>query len=357
MVQTRAGRRNPRLNPVTYYGNAIPFGAAIADVADLAGVSVVVPSDVSVAVNVDLRGIDGFRALQLVAEQAGMVCEWRDGAVRVRKSGGAAEAVGLILPGYEKTDEVREAARRLMGDDAVVEILGDRLLVGGSAASVDRMEEVSQLMAQGPSSWMVELRLVQVSEGFAHALGLDWNVGGELVARLGVGEGIDSTARMAVVVAAIAEASRRSEGAELLTVARLHLVEGREVRYVQGDRVPIRKRSVSPEGTVTDVDVEYVETGFTLDVSGRRVPEGLMLELRPELSSVAAIIDGAPQVRTQTLQSVAVVRSGEWLVLTGFEGAQVTRDSNDLPLGRKAAQGASTRVVILVRAERISNAQ
>lgn len=347
--------QRPTLLKVTYSAFDLPFADVISDVASAAGVSLAVQSSLNTPVSVEFNDVPGESAIEHLSRLVDLSPRYDGDTLTLVPRGGRVDSMRLITPGYEDPAQVMEAARSLLGTDGVVQPLGDRLLVGGVSSDLDRMSQLSETLDVGPDGWIVELQLVQVSEGLSEALGLDWTASGELVMDVSASDAMtDSEVGLALTVGALAEASRERDGAALVTSARLLLLEGRTVDFRQGDQVPIRQRTVSPEGTVTDTDVRFIDVGFSLSLTGRRVSTGLLLDIRPELSSVVGFIDGAPRIRTQSLTSTAVVKSGQWVLLTGFDSMTSARSRDELlPFGLRTNDQADTRVVMLLRAQRV----
>ena len=104
-------------------------------------------------------------------------------------------------------------------------------------------------------------------------------------------------------------------------------------------------------------DVERISTGFTLDVSGQRVPGGIRLALDPTISEVTGFVDTIPILSQRSVSATVMVRSGDWLILSGLDQISETNDRGYSPLpGDLHVKNRSTRSLhVLVRAVRVSS--
>lgn len=352
-----------RLGRVSYAADGEPLSVVVADLAYELGISIIVDAGVDRAVTLVVNDVEAAQVFVDLADQANARLEYTDGLLRfVPRDRAGVASIGVYRPGFDDPDGVVETSRLLLGRNSVVRRLGDRVVVGGDRSQLQKFGELTKYLEAGPDSWLLEVHLVSLTAGVSRSLGLDWSVAGTFEASLGesIGDvltgGTLTGARAAAVVAAMAELSMTDRHAKLLTVARLHLLEGTPVRFSSGEVTPVPQRTVSDQGTVTTTGFRDVETGFIIDASGRRVPGGLHLDIRPTLSSVTGFVDGAPIIARRALTTSVIVASGEWVILTGFDDWRSDRTSDLLPLGRRRSDDSDSRFVILIRAERTRHA-
>jgi type II secretory pathway component GspD/PulD (secretin) len=348
----------PNLPRVTYNAESQPFQSVAADIASMLGVSSVLSASSESPVTVEFIDVEGRRALEAIAEQVGLSVRWDSGVVRWSADGGAAQAVIVSRVGFEDVEEVSQAARDFLGDKAVVQPIGDRLMVGGTDSQVSAWGEVSPFFDARPDAWLLRVSVVELAESVSRDLGLDYEIGGKVLADVAGAAGFAfdgvSSISAALAASAILRAASASTDGRVLTVGRLHLVEGGEASLRSGDTVPVPQRTVSPEGTVTTNGFTNVDTGFILNAKSRRVPTGLILDVRAELSSINGFVEEAPIVTSRTVEGRMILRSGETALLTGLDVlASSSETDTTLPLGAVKRTQRGSRVYVIIRADRI----
>lgn len=346
--------------PITYYADGEPLPVVVGDIAAMLNLSIIVDSGLDRKVTIAVNQLDAARVMEELAEQVGATLTYESGLLRfINPQSAGVSSIGVFRTGYDDPAQVVEVTRALLGQRAVIRILGDRLVVGGNNRELSQFSDLSRYLETSPDSWILEVRLVSLSAGFASSIGLDWSTTATLDASLAgvVGDvalpGALTGIRAAAAVAAIAEASAESRDARLLTVCRLQLLEGETSRFQSGDTIPVPRRTVSDQGTVTTEGYTMIDTGFILTATARRVPGGIRLDLEPELSSVNGFVGDAPIVTRRRVTSSAILSSGEWMVLTGFDDL-IDSASRDLrPLGVRSSTKSSSQFVVLLRAIRV----
>ena len=119
----------------------------------------------------------------------------------------------------------------------------------------------------------------------------------------------------------------------------------------------MERRTVSSEGTVTVTGFDDVESGFVLEVTARRVPGGVLLDLVPTLSTVTGFVGGKPVLAKRSMDASAVFDSGDWLVLSGLDSLSGSADASGMPgvpwLQSNSVASDRSTLVLAVRAVRV----
>lgn len=213
--------------------------------------------------------------------------------------------LGAILP-----QDRAVMVRRVTGMDAMTakEVLGvytseyGRLAITpqGVAVAGDRMEVISRMSAMldqveavRVDSWMVQLYVFSMSENYTRDLGIEGATTIDLAGTLtsaGAASGLASAALKALV-----RASFQSDSIRLATSPLFVLVEGQTAELDDGQTIPIPKRAVSDQGTVTTTGYELIQTGLTVKVSVRPAADGLgLLTLDYSSNQISRYVESAP---------------------------------------------------------------
>ncbi len=81
--------------------------------------------------------------------------------------------------------------------------------------------------------------------------------------------------------------------------------DGETATWQDGERVPIPRKTVSNEGTVSTTGYDYTDTGFIVNASVRRSKIGGRLNLRVVMSDIKSYVENAP-VTSQTVYTLDV---------------------------------------------------
>lgn len=350
---------------MTLSADGMPLAAFLRYLSDQGGVSVVAEEGFDTApVTIDARDQPVSAVLGAVARRLGVqltrsgslyflgALRPEDRGVLVRKVtrlGGPelAQAVTVLLS---------EFGRATAYPDGLV-VVGDRVEV------LQRVTELLDSIESAPSeSWAVQLHVVSITRSEASDLGLDVVPELEIAARFAAASGTLLTpgsptgtgATLAGGLTAILRAERERRGVRMVADPLFVLVDGEEGTFRNGERVPVPRRTVSPEGTVTTLEFQYEQTGLDLRVTLRDLGAGrAMATVDVELSDIVGFIENAPRVRNQQFHTQAVLATGGVYLL----GALRRDDENHGTLGvlgtRKTKADSEQVVQVWARAYRI----
>lgn len=370
--------KDPQLQPVQPWGlpavtlrvEATTFRAVADEVGRQAGVGLAFPAQVGdkpVSFIADKE--PGETAIRRLAAMVGLAAVKDGQLVQFVERGKAVEGVTLVRTGYADPTKLGEALKSMGGDDVKVTVVGDRVVVAGSPAVLERAAQMREWFDKGYDGWHLEVKLVRVSKKFAERVGIDWKVSANVKAAAGtlIDDLIPAPlvgARAEALVEAVAQFSQTDEDATIVYSAPLLVMEGRSATLQQGDRLPILRKAVSDQGTVTQTGFDTIDTGFKLRALATRVGSGVLLELEPELSAVTGFVGEVPVLSRSSVQASCVVKSGEWIVLGGLESAEKRVGRTGLPGVGSPPLGGSTdsslsesMLLFVVRATRVFAAQ
>jgi type II secretory pathway component GspD/PulD (secretin) len=338
----------------------------LTDVTSQLGLSCVIPEGLgSVTVNFD--DVNGESAIREICRQLNLGVRLEDKVLILTQGEGRSEAFGVFYRGQDLPDELADVGRTVVGKGVSVKRIGERVVVSGEQEDVERMANLlSHLRAAASDTWMLDVALVSLGKSVRRDAGLDWTVGGGAGVDMSAGTGrLDISgpvfgARAAASVAVVLRAVEEGREASTVTRGTLLLVEGQKASLQQGESVPLPRRSISPEGVVTVVGYDNIQTGFNLEAEAHRVEGGVSLKLRPRLSGVTGFQGEQPIIAERTCESTVELKSGEWIVISGLDDSSDSRSYTGLPRVSRTRLTAADRtnlerdvLVVLVRATRV----
>lgn len=192
----------------------------------------------------------------------------------------------------------------------------DGLLVVGDTVDVLRRlaEMLDQFEAIETPVWIVQLHLVSFTSAAAHDLGVDL----EPAARVGLALATGSAAAAVstglsvnATLDAVLQIANQRDDVKVTAAPMFLLLDGTKSDFTQGDRVPIPRRTVSNEGTVTTSGYDYVQTGVFCEVALRESnPTAARLDVKVSLSDIKRFVGEAPVTGEERFNTAAVVNAG-----------------------------------------------
>ncbi len=294
------------------------------------------------------------QALGLIAAQVEMnLAETVDGYHLLAKTS------ARVTPSQFVGPEEASAAVSVAYPDLSVAVAGGSLVIAGEG--VDDAASLVESLNALPATWMLDVLVVELQASAARELGLDWSLGLTLSARADAGTGITATqgpvlgGRAAAIAEVIGRLRAETRLASLANRGTLYLLDGQSATMRQGDQIPVPRRVTSAEGTVSVVGFENIETGFTLTATARPAGEYVRLDLAPTISEVSGFVQNeAPILLERSAELVALVRPGEWLVVSGFDRASNRENRSginaaSLLTSAESATDETSTIVMLVR--------
>ncbi|MBL4882949.1 MAG: hypothetical protein JKY95_00250 [Planctomycetaceae bacterium] len=333
-----------------------PVSQIIYEVANQLEISVLVPELPSTKVmTASYDQAPGQNVIEDLAAYIGMVADYDGQTLRFLSQDRSTFDFIVLRSGYKPASELVQDLTGLLGSDARVKAVDDRVIVSGTRRDLEQVKRFEKHLQTGPDGWQLNVRIVAVTESFRRDLGLDW----DLSARGGLNvTELSSIATTQLVVQVVAEATQIQSDAVLYNTATLYVLEGSTSEISQGRRVPVPRFSTSPEGTTTTVGYDYVDAGFSLKVAAERVPAGVRLKLEPSISNVVGFVQDAPITEQSSVVADVIMRDGEWVIITGLSTEQTSSDYKGIP-GMKRSFGTESRLMdkssllVMVQARRI----
>jgi type II secretory pathway component GspD/PulD (secretin) len=248
-------------------------------------------------------------------------------------------------------DGVKSAVDVMLSDAGRLSTFPDGLLVCGDRVEV--LERIRDLLdrveASGAESWAVQLYLISLSETKATELGINAQPLIELSHALATksnGLGLSTTTpddikKLSNALTSVLKASASSQDIRIVAQPLFLLLDGESSKFSSGISIPIPKRSVSDQGTVTTQGYEFVNSGLDCDASIREVSAQLVrFKVAVELGQLQGFVEEAPIRSKDRFETVAVLSSGGVYLLGSLSrderNQSVSGPFSMLPTNRKS---------------------
>lgn len=272
------------------------------------GISVVCAESIDtrpVTVDIVKQGVDGIlsvvaRRLSVQVTRAGSV--YYIGQLSVEDRGVLVRKVSRL-----RGEELIESVQTLLSEHGRVAGYDDGLVIVGDKVEIlQRVNELIEGVENAPSdSWFVQLYLISFHDEKLLEYGVDLSL--DMLYSKGFFDAADT---MGAVLTAAVKASKDEKFVTLVSSPFFVIADGAYAQYVSGQNVPIPRKAVSDQGTVTTTGYEYQQTGLQFRIALRQVQHGKAnIAVLFEFSSIVDYIEQAPVTINERFEAVCNVKS------------------------------------------------
>ncbi|MFT3817639.1 MAG: type II secretion system secretin GspD [Rubrivivax sp.] len=251
------------------------------------------------------------------------------------------------VPGQTATAVPFEGSLRVVADE-----LNNAILVYGTTAQFERIEDALRRLDLPPTQVMIEASIVEVTLTDETSYGLQWTFG-DRRASGGTGTSVLSQVDGGVLggalagfsytiknsvgnVRAVLNAMAEKSLVRVLSAPSLMVLDNHTAQIAVGDQVPVQtSETISAESTTRTSTIQYKDTGVSLAVTPS-VGAGDMvtMDINQAVTDVGAedSVSGQRRFLQRQIASKVAVRSGEAVVLGGLIRENNTDGSAGLPL-------------------------
>jgi len=282
-------------------------------------------------VDVTLAELLGTAARRLGVQIGRVGSTWYLGQLRGEDRGVLVRRVRRL-----SQEGVKAAVDVMLSDAGRLSTFPDGLLVCGDRVEV--LERIRDLLdrveASGAESWVVQLYLVSISESKRRELGIDAQPLVELSYALAtksnsIGLALatpEDAKKVAQALTSVLKVSSTSQDVRILAQPLFLLLDGETSKFSSGLSIPLPKKVVSDQGTVTTQGYEYVNTGLDCQASIREMSAQLVrFKVAVDLGQLQGFVEEAPIQSKDHFETVAVLASGGVYLLGALNRDERTR--------------------------------
>ncbi len=153
---------------------------------------------------------------------------------------------------------------------------------------------------------------------------------------------------------ALIQASNETVGVKMVAEPLFFMADGSEVFFQRGDQIPIARRIVSDQGTVSTAGFDNISTGIVIEMKLRETSfSSARLSLDVQLSGTAESVEEAPIINREAYRGLVEVQD-DGVYLIGELQRSLVEDTEKFGIQSLTSRNAENSVVqIWVRAKRI----
>jgi hypothetical protein len=217
-------------------------------------------------------------------------------------------------------EDISTTLQTILGDSGRSKAFRDGLVIVYDRADAVRrialvLDEIENARAD---SWVVQLYLFSTSKAATKDLGIDTSALIDLSYAFAQNSLLPGPSgnQLAAKFSAVMRATASREDVRLIGKPLFVLGDGETSSFISGVSVPVPKKTVSDQGTVTTSGYEYVQSGLTAETSIREGGKGLVtLKLRVALGQVTGYVEEAPvQAKDEFTTTAVLASSGVYLL-------------------------------------------
>lgn len=224
-------------------------------------------------------------------------------------------------------DELSSALGVLTSEHGRMVAFSDGLMVYADRVEVlERVSELCDLIESGQGgSWVVQLYVLSVSEFDMVELGLDSVPLGEVA--LSFANASNSVLAGAWSVegsfGSLLRAVRSARDSSVFCEPLFLLRDGETGEFVNGEQVPVPRKTVSGYGVVQTTGWDYQQTGVEVRATVREYdPRSAVLSVACEIGEIVRYIEDAPVTARRAWSGSAVVQAGGVYLLGNIESGE-----------------------------------
>lgn len=317
----------------------------LTDYARGAGLSVVMPANISGKVTAVLQDQTWQNVFTAVLLPLGY--EWQEvgSIIQVRQR----EVFERYVPvGYVDSKLVADALSQVISKMGSVHDVGRAVVIRDVAERIDHDVDVIRQLDTPPVRVMVKCRFFETDLSKSHGSGINWSGLSGVTVSLGNAQqslpgtpfsGVLSVSGLAAVVSALDSDTKTKTLAE----PNVLVVDGKTAVVLLGQQYPIPQYSFSAQQAVVQVSgIDYKDIGISLTVTPRVCLSGIVLQIKPEVSSISGTVTFAgvggtaiPTITDRSVDTVATLRDGETVILGGLVYETSEADESSVPVASR----------------------
>lgn len=200
-------------------------------------------------------------------------------------------------------DDLFKAVGGVLSDKGKFSVIGNGIVTATDVESVlVRVGELLDYLSSSDSLvWIVQLAFLTINKEILVEGGLKVTTSGTLSYNVS-----DSEFKLSDInIDGIINAAMSSSFADVHSCPMLLVREGSSSSWKFGRRVPVPRRSVSDQGTVTTTGYDYIDVGFNVSASLNRSRSGGILSLQIGKSDIDSYVDSSPVTSQNVYEFVA----------------------------------------------------
>lgn len=207
-------------------------------------------------------------------------------------------------------EDLQKAVATVLTESGKVVAYPDGLLVCGDTTKI--LQSVNNMIdgieGAAANSWVIQLYLVSYSDDAQKTIGLESDLTAQFA--LNVAQSTNESSASAAL-SEVLHATKKISGMQLLAQPLLLVLDGQTASLQDGQKLPIPKKAVSNEGTVSTTDYEYVDVGIiSTAVLREQTQTSASCKLTIQLTNVSGYVGDAPIVSGQTYNSTVQIEAG-----------------------------------------------
>lgn len=308
----------------------------IRSIAMLSDANIVIGSEVSGTVTVDLKEVSLIRALNLVTTMADLDYLWDDNIIIVDTTENIKEKYGektkarTFRINYGDIDKITSIVSEMIPDTTIrVNEQNRELFV---VANEDELEQVAQYVKEldkPRKQVMIDVRMEEISRRNLSNIG----IGSEDLGSFKIIQNDEGLLQgLNITLPEFFNLLKKNGDAETLANPRLMALDGEEASLVIGDRVPFESQKIQGEQVVKNV--EYREIGINLNFTPRITDNNeIILKVAPEINSIGSgASEGNPVIKTRTVSTTVRLQDNQTFAISGLIQDQTIEELSKIPI-------------------------
>ncbi|TDX53026.1 LysM peptidoglycan-binding domain-containing protein [Orenia marismortui] len=313
---------------------------AIANIADM---NIITDSSVKGTVTVDLKGLSYLEAINLLVKTNGLDYRIVGNTVLIGNSKNLKENFDQketkVFKLYHSEPKEVKAGLELVVDSNSIKVdeRTKSIMVFAYPDEIERIGKLIKDLDEAKKQVIIEARIEDINRDKLKSMGIDWSFAakqsstGSNITWDSISPDVENVLEVGDVAMDYTSVLRMlHQDGDSTTLAKPHIstIDGKEAMINIGQEVPIVKKNNEDE-----VEFEFRNVGTILRIKPRVDNNNkVLLELKPEVSSVADWEAGYPILDTKKLETNVIIESGNTIAIGGLISDKQIESLSKVPL-------------------------
>lgn len=247
---------------------------------------------------------------------------------------------------YGDVDEIVKLIQLEDRGSVSVDKRNNMIIITAAPVVIKRVKEIVKKVDKVTRQVVIEARIVEVTENFSRAIGVNWELEGDLNKITGgdafdydmafnhavagtsaIGATFERIVGSNVLLNAQLTAQQAEGNAKIISSPKVITLDNETATIKQGVEFPYLERDDSGGSSVKFKDVDLL-----LEVTPHTTPDGrISMELKITKNDVLEFFGGVPRVNTKEVETVLLVDDGDTLVIGGIMTSSVRSGEDGTP--------------------------
>ena len=313
---------------ISFQAQGMPLHRVLRELSIITGEIIIPgPGYEMISITTDLRQVSLTEALKVIARISGLQVITLDNGYLIGDPRPEDRRVVVRRVPSLEPEEIESVFYPMVSDTGSISVVGNgTLIVSDSDSAIEKIDEVIESIGgNSVSTWVIQLYLISIEQKAKQEFGFDAIPSIEVAANFALGSSrlaalsslpSESGVSLKGGLQALIKAANENSGVKLVAEPLFFMADGSDVYFQRGSQIPVARRVVSDQGTVSTAGFDMLQTGIIIDMNMRETSgESARLDMEVQIASTSDSVEGVPIIKREAYNGVVEVQDdGVYLI-------------------------------------------